>query len=122
MSPYEIISNKYSENPQAQTLDWYIRWHCLHGFVYVTPSFFLMARPVVRDAPACRITEPTYLFNHADCDCWYIHAMAGDIRGAINMEPFKLPWYSWERVLDGKLDLRFYKSERIRTLSKALIP
>ena len=86
------------------------------------PIFFLMGRPVARNAPAVRITEPTYLFNPSDCDCWYIHAMAGDIRGAIGMEPYKLPWYAWERMLDGKLDLRFYEASRIRNLSNGLIP
>jgi len=122
MTPYESIAEKYTNHPQPQTFDWYIRWHCMHGFVYSTPDFFLMGRPVVRDAPAIRITEPTYLFNPSDCDCWFIHAMAGNIRGAIGMEPYELPWYAWERMLDGELDLRFYEASRIRNLSTGLIP
>ncbi len=116
MSPYEQMAAKYAAHPQARPFEWYVAHHARHGFVYSTPQFFVMGRPVRRDANAEHITEPTFLFQHDVCNCWFVHAMAGDLSRVWDILPWPLGWVAWERILDGTLDLRFYPTERVRRL------
>ena len=114
MSPFERASKLYDDHPQAQTFSWYLNWHALHGFVFITPDFFVMGRPVIRAADHENITEPTHLFTHEDCDCWYIHCLAGDMGKSWRVLPWELPWFAFERFRHGKLELCFVPTESMK--------
>lgn len=117
MSPYERVEQLYSASPEAQSFAWYVDYHHRRGFVFSGPEFFIMGRPVVRTADPALICEPTHAFAPAECDCWFIFAMAGDMAKAWGIMPWPLPWFAWERELGRTRDLRFYQVDDIRRLS-----
>lgn len=107
----------YLTHPEAQPFQWYVDWHHRHGFVFSRPDYFIMGRHVARSAPEELICEPTHLFPAADCDCWYIFAMSGDMMKAWDIMPWPLAWFAWEREQGNRRDLRFYPLDRVRRLS-----
>lgn len=115
MSPYQQIQAKYAEFPQEQPFAWYVDWHARHGFVFATPEFFIMGRAVNKAFFEGRgpILEAIPI---GFADTWYIHAMAGDMQRAWDILPAPLPWLAWERVLDGKRELRFYSAAEVKRL------
>lgn len=115
MSPYERMIAKYQEHPQEREFAWYLDWYSKHGFVFITPAYFVMGRPVDRQDP--RLTEPTKLFRKEDADCWYVHAMAGDIAQSFDVVPWPLPWFAFERVRSGKRELQLVRSETLKRLA-----
>jgi hypothetical protein len=116
MTPIEIIAARYDAYPQEREFSWYINHHFLHGFVYSTPDFFIMGRHVNSTATEAEICDPCCLFAKDNSDCWYIHAMAGDMKKAFSIMPWELPMFAWERILAGHRELRLYKLDRIRHL------
>lgn len=86
--------------------------HLMGGFVYSTPDYFIMGRPVMRSAPQAQIVDPTVAFPKEDCDTWHIYLLAGDPRPAWSIMPWPLAWFSFER---GN-ELRFYPVDRIKRL------
>lgn len=117
MSPYEAMAAKYRAHPQEREFVWYVAWHLEHGFVFSTPEYFVMGRPVNREAEAAEICEPTWQFAREECNCWYVHAMAGDLRRVWEILPWPLGWVAFERIHDGKRNLRFYPTEHMKRLS-----
>jgi hypothetical protein len=116
VSPYEQIAAQYEAHPQEHTFDFYVRWHLQHGFVFSTPDYFIMGRAVNREFVTNNgLTLDPQAAEH--CDTWYIHAMAGNMTRAWDILPCSLPWLAWERVLDGKRDLRFYSAAEVKRLS-----
>ena len=65
------------------------------GFVFSTPYFFIMGRPIM--------------------ESWINEAMAGDTDKAWSILPYELPFVSFQRFDNS---LRFIPSERLRRLSK----
>lgn len=85
------------------------RKRCLcYGFVADMPEYFLMAVPVWR-----------FILTHGTCtpakpgDCWFIYGMAGDMVKSWEAEPYRLPWFAFER---GK-QLHIWPRDRIRALT-----
>ena len=73
--------------------------HLLHGVVVATPEYFIMARPVRRDA------EPMDLLNpwtqYAEPDGWMVWLAAGDLRLAMTT--------LWPLLGQGKVWLAFQR-------------
>lgn len=86
--------------------------HLLHGYVFSTPSAFLMGRPIAKDAPHALQADPWYVFPFDECDCWMVWLAAGDVAEMIRLIPYPLPWLAWARR-DGAL--RFYQTVRVST-------
>lgn len=119
MSPYEQIEAKYAAHPQEQPFGFYVQWHLRFGFVFSTPEFFIMGRGVNRSAVeswGVYLEKTPALESYHPHDAWYIHAMAGDMTRAWDILPYPLPWLAWERILDGKRDLRFYSAAEVKRL------
>ena len=116
MSPYERMYAKARELDPS--LDWgaVVGWHLQHGFVFARPDLFVMGRPVMRFAPVELILRLDYPFRLYDCDCWYIHSMAGNMAAAWNIMPWELPWIAYERMRDGTRHLTFRRTEDLRRL------
>lgn len=118
MTPFEEMAQWYANHPTEQSFAWYVDWHLKHGFVFSTPEFFVLGRPVLRAAGEARICEPTHLFNPDDCDCWYLHALAGDMGKVWGIMPWPLGWIAFERTRDGKRELQVLPTERLRFFSE----
>jgi len=115
MTPVARIRKEYQDRPESHTFEWYLNWHMDHGFVFSTPSFFIMGFAV--DSDLVRKVEPMAAFR-AKGDCWYIAAMAGDMVAAWSILPWKLPLLAWHRDRDGGKDLQIWPIEKIERLTK----
>lgn len=113
MNPFETARQVYEQEPCVRTFDQDLLLHYLHGFVFSTPKFFIMGRPVDKDADPAQILNPAHTFDRRVVNCWHIYLLSGQPAAAWGIMPWPLPWFSFER----RNDLRFYPSERIRKLS-----
>jgi hypothetical protein len=124
VSPYDQIAALYGANPQEFTFDFYVAWHHRHGFVFSTPDYFVMGRPVIRE----RIVEMTdVMFEltpelRRTADTWFVHAMAGDIGKCWQILPWPLGWIAFHRLRGGKKELTLVPSETLRRLCPADLP
>jgi len=112
-SPYEQARAVYAREPSVRTFEEDLALHLEFGFVFSTPAFFIMGRPVRKDAPHGLILDPTYTFACRERDCWHVYCAAGDLGAAWSILPWSLPWLSFER----KNELHFQRADRIRRLS-----
>lgn len=117
MSPYETLAADWAAKPRPRTLLEQEALHKIHGFVYCTPLFYAMGRPVKRDAPAAIIRDPEFDFTPAECDAWYVAEMAGDMRSMWAIMPWPLPFIGWCRATDPLQEVRFYPVETLKRLT-----
>jgi hypothetical protein len=113
MTALEQAMRVYTQERCARTFNEDLISHLMHGFVFSTPEYFIMGRPVVSTEDRAEIVNPEVTWPRERCDCWHIHLMAGDTRPAWSIMPWPLPLFSFER----RNDLRFYPVERIKRLS-----
>lgn len=118
MSPYELARQVYGSERCVRSFEEDLEAHLVTGFVFSTPDFFIMGRPVDRQADPALIVDPCVAFARERCDCWHLYLFAGDMEKAWIIEPWALPWFSFER----KNELRFVPSRSIRRLSAARQP
>lgn len=113
MTPFEQAKAVYDKEPCARSFAQDLMLHYLRGFVFSTPTFFIMGRPVPRSEDPALIVNPAHSFDRAECDAWMIYLMAGDPTEAWSIMPWRLPWFGFER----RNELRWYAVDRIRRLS-----
>lgn len=70
--------------------------HLLFGYVFSTPEYFIMGRPVCSKAPDEEICNPMISFDPDHCDMWHIFLMAGDTTAAWSCMPYFLPKISFQ--------------------------
>lgn len=116
MTPYEKIEARYLEHPQEEPFVNYVAHYARHGFVFARPDFFAMGRPVVRSASPEKIKDPMNLFPSEDCDCWFIHAAAGNMSRMWQIVPWPLGWFAWTRLHDPLAELTIFPTETIKRL------
>ena len=116
-SPYEMLALDWLKRPRGMTLAWYEDAHKCNGFLFSTPDFYVMGRPVIRCAPLEQILDVTHRFDPELCDTWYVFQMAGDVRRAWSILPWELPFICWQRDNDPSDELRFYETARMMRLS-----
>ena len=114
MIPFELAKGVYGLEPCARTFEEDLTWHHQHGFVFSTPSFFVMGRPV------CSVAAPEFIVGQVDfppdlCDAWHVYLMAGDISKVWSILPWELPLITIER----RNVLKVYRLDSIRRLSGA---
>lgn len=117
MSPYDQTRIDWENKPRERPLRWYEATHKAQGFVFATPTFYLMGRPVRKYAPLEQILDVTHVFDFETCDTWYIFLLTGEVRQAWNILPWELPWMCWQRDNDPAEELRFYETRRLMRLS-----
>lgn len=113
MSPYFEAKAVYDREPCVRTFEEDLLIHFQHGFVFSTPDYFIMGRPVDLQAEHALIVNPAHIFPREKCNCWHIYLMAGSPKPAWDIMPWPLGWFSFER----RNELRFYPVDRIRRLS-----
>jgi len=112
MTPYEMAQRVYRSEPCARTFEHDITWHLNNGFVFSTPAFFVMGRPVV-SAARPEIIVGLNRFPATICDAWHVYLMAGDMSKAWGILPWELPMVTIER----RNVLKVYRLDSIRRLS-----
>ena len=117
MTPYEQIWKKYREEMPEVDFSRIVGHHLQFGFAFGTPDFFVMGRPVVKDAPESQIDDPYHLFPPATADAWYVHAMAGNIEKAWSILPWPLGFIGFHRNHGGIRELTFCPTEVLKRLS-----
>lgn len=110
MSPADLIREQYRHH--CMDFDAYVRIHFDSGFVFATPTYFIMGRAVVRDADETQIRNPMHFFAYPDA--WWIHAMAGDLTGVWKIMPYPLESVGFERFDE---EPRFYPIDTLRRLT-----
>lgn len=104
MSPYEKMMGWFEASDEDKPFAWYLDWYSRNGFVYATPSFFIMGKAIKKDATAHQ------------ADCWFIAGMAGDMSHAWGIMPWPLPWIAFERSNGGEKRLAFYRASDLKRL------
>lgn len=114
MSPYQILDDLYSR--KGLEFDYYVQCHLRCGFVFSTPEFFIMGRPVCRQWKKEDVFDPETAAPKSLADGWMIHAMAGDTGKAWSILPWPLGWIGFQRFDNV---LRWVPTEVIRRFHPA---
>jgi hypothetical protein len=117
MSPYERTLADWAKRPRDHSLAWYEEVHKRQGFVFSTPAFYIMGRPVMKYAPIPHILDVEHVFDFEQCDTWFIFVLTGETRQAWSIMPWELPFMCWSRDNDPTGELRFYETRRLMRLS-----
>ena len=113
MSPLDKARLVYTQEPCARTFEEDLRLHLQFGYVFSTPEFFVMGRPVDRHAPYDQLTDPRLQFPEPDA--WWVYLAAGDFIKIWTISPYNLSYIGWER--DNRP--RFYRvSQLFRTCQR----
>jgi hypothetical protein len=118
-SPYERIYSQYRDKMPDADFSKIVGWHLQHCYLFSTPEFFCMARPVSRFAPESEVRECTTIFSPYRSDAWYFHAFSGDM-SAIWASQGLVPQYNWvgfDRMREGKLELTWVELSRLKRLT-----
>lgn len=123
MTPMDRIREFYQLHPQEQPFEWYLNWHLQEGFVFSTPEYFVMGRAIkvyANEATTTHGIDNFAIWERMEQNCWYVHAMAGNIDKCWEILPYPLGQVAFERTRNGKRELTVLPTERIRRLSHEL--
>lgn len=109
LSPFEQAKAVYDREPSRRTFWDDLTLHLLNGFVFSTPDYFVMGRPVLKDAAPEFIVDPHCKYPKEQADCWMIYLMAGDTGKAWDVLPWDLEFICFER----NNELRFHLLEDV---------
>lgn len=116
MSPYREIYQKYQQERPEVDFPALIGHHLQFGFVYSTPDFFVMGRPVPKNAASQLILDPNHFWGREHCDCWYLHAFAGRMDKVWKVMPYPLKFCAWTRIHDKENELTIVSFEDLQRL------
>lgn len=117
MSPIDKVRALYTDkSPRTFEEDLTAHFHC--GYVYSTPEYFLMGRPVCHHATQEQINNVWKTFHPLMWDTWYVYAFAlredqglhGLVKKLLTHVPFYLPLIAWER---SGGPLHFHSTDRL---------
>jgi len=126
MTPVDKVSALYTEtSPRSFAEDLTAHLHC--GYVFSTPEYFMMARPVCSGATQESVNNVWLTFPPAFWDAWYVYAFAlrddqglhGLVKKLLTHMPFYLPLVAWER--SGSF-LTFHSTDKLFTKYAKLHP
>lgn len=117
MSPIDKVRALYTDK-SPRTFEEDLTAHFNHGYVFSTPEYFLMARPVWHEATQEAINNVWKTFHPVLWDTWYIYAfalrhdggLAGLVKNLLTHMPFYLPLVAWERSGDA---LSFFSTDKL---------
>lgn len=95
MTPVEQAAAVYQREPCARTFREDLEAHLLNGYVFSTPTVFVMGRLVQRDAEPALIVDPWHRFE--DGDCWLVYLAAGNLAEIPRFIPSPKKYVAWER-------------------------
>lgn len=112
MTPVWMAAAVYESEPCARSFREDLEAHLQNGYVFSTPTAFVMGRPVDSGADPAQIVDPWHGFDPAQCDAWLVYLAAGNIADVLRQEPFALTFYLWER----KNVLRRFHAKTVKRL------
>lgn len=113
MIPIDAILDLYDSRPDMDfSAD--LEAHFRLGYVVSTPEAFAMGRPVRKDWTPEKLADPFHVEPLETADCWFIWALAGDLRVAARWLPCELPWLGFSQ---RGSPVRFVPAEKV--LAKA---
>lgn len=116
LSPYWLAHHTYRKGGQAYTWNEVCRCHCSEGLFVSTDKYFLMARPVLKDASQKELVDPYFKFDSKVCDAWFVYMAAGEVSTALwNNDLFDYEWAMWYRW-EGQLSC--YRTEDLKRVIK----
>ena len=110
------MAAKYIEAGKGVEFQYDVAWYLSHGFVFARPDFFVMGRPVVSSASEAQMMDPDFKFHSHECDCWYVHAMAGNVVRAFDVMPWWMPFIAFHRIGREGKGLTIASDRRMRSL------
>jgi hypothetical protein len=104
MTPIEKCRMLYTAD-SPRTFEEDVLAHLTHGYLFSTPEYLMMARPVWSAAPQQAINDVWTRFPNQVVDAWYVYAfaladdqgLAGLVKKLLRHIPFYLPLIAWER-------------------------
>lgn len=112
MTPVWMAAAVYEAEPCARSFREDLEAHLQNGYVFSTPTAFVMGRPVDSGADPAQIVDPWHGFDLPQCDAWLVYLAAGNIADVIRQEPFQLTFFMWER----KNVLRRFHAKTVKRL------
>ena len=117
MSPIDKVRGLYTDN-SPRTFEEDLAAHFNHGYVFSTPEYFMMVRPVNHNATQEAINNVWKAFHPLNWDTWYVYAFAlrddrglqGLVKKLLTHMPFYLPLIAWERSGDT---LSFFSTDKL---------
>lgn len=108
MTPKDIAREAYEgSNPHIPWHD-LLAEHIVSGWVISTEEYFLLARPVKKDAPDELILDPTVQFHDADCIHCYI-AASQSLPLLWTLAPDRYEWVSYQIAKSAGYQIRYRK-------------
>lgn len=95
MTPFERAAHWHLEHGGDEPLRNVVEAHFLGGYVFNTPTAFLMGR-AIRAEWVDEDMEDAWLTDSKP-DCWHVWLFAGDLAEALRMIPYPLPYISMHR-------------------------
>ena len=83
----------------------------LNGFVFSGDDYFLMGRPVPRQAGAPELWAP---HPRQACDAWFVWIGVGRWAQLLALMPYELPWLGWYRQGRDWQECHWIKCARLR--------
>lgn len=108
MKPFDQIRQLYREWPQPRAFSEDVRAHIETGVVISLPDFFVMGRPITRDADPSLIANPWHSFD--DPDAWLVFAYAGRVKTILDFIPHKMQFVGFQR---REKPIRYYDFETL---------
>jgi len=119
MTPLDKVRGLYTaQSPRTFAED--LTAHMQHGYVFSTPEYLLMIRPVWSKATQQHINDVWMVFPPHLCNAWYVYAFAlrddqglhGLVKNLLTHMPFYLPLVAWERSGHA---LTFFSTDKLFT-------
>jgi hypothetical protein len=114
VSPFDQAREVYKREACARSFETDLHLHLAGGFVFSTPSYFVMGRPVDRWADPALIVNPAIAFPADSLNAWLVYLAGGSLSTMWDVLPWDYPWIGYER----EDILRFTRLETIRRLSR----
>lgn len=116
-TPWERARAVYADGKSPRSFEHDLVLHFEHGFVFATPQYFVMGRPVKSSAPTGEILNPEITWPRDECDCWHVWlCIAPDMLTVMRLMPWHLPKVSFER----SHELRLLEMERIKQFNERI--
>jgi hypothetical protein len=105
-SPAQLGVDFYGEDMFYEILD----LHLMFGHVQSTPDYFVMGRPVDKDASYADLIDIRITYPEDKQNSWCCYFLAGNMYKALHSLPFYLPYCTFEH----KGNLKFYELEKLK--------
>lgn len=110
-TPFDAAARVYETEDCAATFEHDLMAHFENGYVHSTPEYFIMGRPVNKDAPGYELYDITHTPPREQQNAWLVWLYSGSITHALRQMPYRLPWVVFQR----KNELRVYPMDRFES-------